>query len=486
VRLAAIGLACGTLLAAASANAGPVGKEAGNWTRFGYGSARSNAGPDETGLNAGNVGMLARAEVHLQGTVDSSPLYVHGAVVGGAARDTFIAQTTYGIVYAIDADSGQVLWQFTPSGYDSVAGTHQITTSSPALDVGRGFVYSASPDGQIHKLLLATGQEIRTDGWPATVSRDPAHEKLGTPLNLAGKLLIVTTGGYPGDIPPYQGHVVTLDRDTGRIVRVWNALCSSVKQLLATSSCRNSAGDVLFGAAIWARSGAVVQPKTGNLLVSTGNGEFDGHTFWGMSVLMLSPDARRLLKYWTPANWRRLSAADEDIGSTAPALLTENLVVQGGKHAKLWLLDLRKFHPPPSVGRRPVLGPALQTLTAPGGGRVLTTPAVWMSKGTRWLFVATSKGTSAYVLQNNRLARKWTKTTGGTSPVVAGGLLYVYDSDEGALNVYAPTTGRPVASLPVGRGHWNTPVVTDGRIALGQEDANAHVTFGVLNIYRLP
>ena len=73
-----------------------------------------------------------------------------------------------------------------------------------------------------------------------------------------------------------------------------------------------------------------------------------------------------------------------------------------------------------------------------------------------------------------------------SSPVVAGGLLYVYDSDAGALNVYAPTTGRAVASLPVGRGHWNTPVVTDGRIALGQEDANAHVTIGVLNIYRLP
>jgi hypothetical protein len=54
------------------------------------------------------------------------------------------------------------------------------------------------------------------------------------------------------------------------------------------------------------------------------------------------------------------------------------------------------------------------------------------------------------------------------------------------LNVYAPTTGRLITSLPCGRGHWNTPIVTDARIALGQEDANAHVTFGVLNIYRLP
>jgi hypothetical protein len=100
--------------------------------------------------------------------------------------------------------------------------------------------------------------------------------------------------------------------------------------------------------------------------------------------------------------------------------------------------------------------------------------------------VATNKGFSAYVLKERRLVRRWSKSVGGTSPVVAGGLLYVYDWDGGELNVYVPTTGKLVASLPVGRGHWNTPIVTDSRIAIGQEDANAHVTFGVLNIYRLP
>jgi hypothetical protein len=42
--------------------------------------------------------------------------------------------------------------------------------------------------------------------------------------------------------------------------------------------------------------------------------------------------------------------------------------------------------------------------------------------------------------------------------VVAGGLLYVYDHG-GRLNVYMPTTGRLVASLPAGSGHWNSPIV---------------------------
>jgi outer membrane protein assembly factor BamB len=389
-------------------------------------------------------------------------------------------------VYAIEADDGEVLWQFTPQGYDSFAGGRQITTASPVVDAARGFVYSVSPDGLVHKLTLAGGTEISSGGWPARITLDPTHEKITSPLGLWGKLVTATTSSF-GDVPPYQGHVVTIDRDNGRIVHVWNALCSNRHELMDPTTCLNGAGTaVLAGASIWARSGAVRQPGTGNLLVTTANGVYDGHGRWSTSVLMLSPDAGRLLKYWTPTDWLHLSAEDLDLGSTGPALLPQNLVVQGGKDGKLRLLDLKKFHSPPSAGKPPVLSKALQTFSAPGGGFVFTTPAVWKKNGVTWLFVSTNRGFASYVLKGRRLARRWTKSVGGTSPVVAGGLLYVYDWDGGALNVYVPTTGRLVASLPVGRGHWNVPIITDGRIAIGQEDANAHVTFGVLNIYRLP
>jgi outer membrane protein assembly factor BamB len=486
VRTGSLLLAACLIVAGAAGAAGSL-KQGGNWTRFGYTAARANSGPAKTGITAANVRKLQRQQVQLEGTVDSSPAYVRGADVGGAVHDVFVAQTTFGLVYAVDADRGDVLWRFTPDGYSSFAGTPQITTSSPALDPAGRFVYSASPDGKIHKLALATGEELHSGSWPATVTLDPAHEKLGTALNLSGKLLLVTTGGYPGDIPPYQGHVVALARDTGSLVNVWNGLCSDRHELMDPTSCRNFRDTyALSGAAIWARAGAVVQPKTGNLLVATGNGVFDGHTRWAMSVVMLSPDAGRLLKYWTPKNWDQLSSEDEDIGSTAPALLTANLIVQGGKDQKLRLLDLRRMHPPPNVGKSAVLGGAVQVLPAPGNQRVFSAPAVWRSKRQTWLFVGTTGGTAGYLLRKGRLVRRWEKPVPGTSPVVAGGLLYVYDWDGGRLNVYLPRSGRRVASLPVGRGHWNSPIVTDGRIALGQEDANAHVTFGVLNIYRLP
>jgi hypothetical protein len=72
---------------------------------------------------------------------------------------------------------------------------------------------------------------------------------------------------------------------------------------------------------------------------------------------------------------------------------------------------------------------------------------------------------------------------GGTSPVVAGGLLYVYN---GSLNIYAPTTGKLLASFGVGSSHWNSPIVTDGRVAVPTGNANDHSTHGELDIFRLP
>ena len=101
------------------------------------------------------------------------------------------------------------------------------------------------------------------------------------------------------------------------------------------------------------------------------------------------------------------------------------------------------------------------------------------------MFVSTDAGTWCYVLRRNRLSVGWRRSDAGTSPVLAGGLLYVYDPG-GGLNVYRPTTGARVARLPAGSGHWNSPIITDGRIALPEGDANDHRESGVLDIYRLP
>jgi outer membrane protein assembly factor BamB len=82
-----------------------------------------------------------------------------------------------------------------------------------------------------------------------------------------------------------------------------------------------------------------------------------------------------------------------------------------------------------------------------------------------------------------RLVPAWANATAGTSPVVAGGLLYVYDP-AGALNVYRPSTGERLAHLPAGPGHWSSPIVADGVVALPVGNGNDHATSGELDLYR--
>jgi outer membrane protein assembly factor BamB len=443
-------------------------KLGGDWPRYGYNAARSDSGPSRTGITAANVKGLRRQQVRLPGTVDASPIYLRGVLVHGARHDVFFVTTTYGITLAVDAASGSILWRFTPPDYASWAGSSRITNSSPLADPNRRYVYAQAPNGRVYKLTVASGHVV----WSVSITKLPSREKLGTPLNYSRGLVIATTGGYIGDIPPYQGHVVTISASRGRIVHVWNSLCSDRHALIEPSSCPAS------DSAIWARSGAVVVPKTGDLLVATGNAPFDGRHNWGDSVLLLTRNASGVLRNWTPRNQAELNANDVDLGSTAPAILGRTLAAQSGKDGLIRLLRLPRLG-----GTLGHTGGELQTIDAPGTNNVFTTLAVWRSGGVVRMFVANDDGTAEYVLRGGRLHRAWKRGTAGTSPVVAGGLLYVYDPN-GGLKVLRPKTGSLVATLPAGGGHWNSPIVTDGRIALPEGNANDHRTTGVLDIWR--
>jgi hypothetical protein len=451
------------------------GRATGDWPFFGYDAARSNTDPHTTGVTAADVARLHRRVVALPGTVDSSPIFLHGVVVDGRRRDAFFMTTTYGRTIAL-SPSGRLLWTFTPGSYPAYAGSAQITTATPAADPGRRYIYAASPDGLIHKLAVATGREVSAAGWPARVTLLPSREKIASALNVWRGGVLVTTGGYIGDAPPYQGHVVVIARTSGRLAAVFNTLCSDTRRLLEPAACPQS------DSAVWGRAGAVVDPATGDILVATGNAAFDGRSSWGDSVLVLAPGARSVLHSYTPSDQARLNVSDLDLGSSAPALVAGRglVAVQGGKDGVLRLVAL---------GSRAAggLGGELQRLETPGGAPLFTAIAVSRSAvGGERVFVADGSGTAAYRVRgagtSTRLQAGWANGSAGTSPVVAGGLLYVYDPG-GALNVYDPGDGRRLASLPAGAGHWSSPIVADGVIALPVGDANDHATTGAIDLY---
>ena len=433
-----------------------------DWNRFGYDAARHNQAPG-SGITAANASKLKRLTVHLDGTVDSSPIYLHDVPVHGKSHDVFFVTTTYGRTEAIDADSGSVLWRFTPPVYSRIAGTAQITNSSPAASTDRTAIYASAPDGRVRKLRVSDGKVL----WTTTLTRDPTHEKLTSSINISRGLVIMATGGYIGDAPPYQGHVVTMSERTGRIRHVWNSLCSDRHAIITPSSCDAS------DSAIWSRSGAAVDPSNGTLVVATGNAPFNGRTNWGDSVLVLSPDASRLVGHYTPATYDDLEKSDLDLGSTSPALLPNGYAVQGGKDGILRLLQLHQL-----PGANNKTGGELQTLKTSGG--LFSAPAIWNG---RWVFLATDGRTEALLFKGGRLHPVWSRSNGGTSPVVAGSLLYV--AGNGSIRVYVPTSGREVAKLDSGSVHWQSPIVADGRIAMPTGNANDHATRGELIIYKL-
>jgi outer membrane protein assembly factor BamB len=472
-----------TASASSVSGASTAAVPSGDWTEFGFDPHRSGVGPDDTGINSGNVGALQTRVVHIDGVADSSAVELAGVSAGGRSRDVIVVTTTYGKTIAIDPGTGAKLWEYVPSDIHSYEGSSQITTASPLADPDRQFVYASSPDGFIHKLAIASGRQA----WATRVTFDPSREKIAAALNIGAGQLVVTTGGYFGDTPPYQGHVAMIDRSSGRIRHVWNSLCSNRHHLInPPSSCPAS------GSAIWARAGAVIEPGTRRIIVATGNAPFNGVTNWGDSVLELSPDATRLLHNWTPADQAQLNSSDTDLGSTGPALLPTvrgyRLAVQGGKDGMLHLLNLNRLNGTRGgAGRR--LGGEVQDISSPGGGQVLTAPAVWSRGGRPYVFVADNSGTAAYVLRVRRrpqLQAVWQNGASGTSPVLAGGLLYVYDELGGTLNIYDPTSGRRLASLPAAGGHWSSPIVVGGRIILTVGGSTADDrTSGELFIYHL-
>lgn len=460
-----LGLGCALATAALAQAPG-----AQDWPMFGGNVESTSDNPAPGGITAANVGKLVLRKVALPGTVDASAIYLHGVEIGGAPHDAIFATTTYGKTLAIDADTGAILWTYTPPSYAQVAGTRQITNSTPAADPDRKAIYAASPDGCIEKLAVADGHVL----WRTAVTRLPLREKMDSPLKVFRGRVIAITAGYIGDRAPYQGHVAVLDAASGKLLHVWNSLCSDRAGLLDPKSCAAS------GSAIWGRAGAVIDPATGDIFVATGNAEWNGKTNWGDALIELSPDATRMLGNYTPANTAYLDEHDLDLGPTSPVLLGGDLLAQGGKDGKLRLLSRRAI-----AGTAPHQGGELQVVSTPGRDDLFTQPALWQHDGETWLFLADNAGTAAWQLQGNALRQQWNNGTAGTSPFVAGDLVFVY-APRGDLNVYDATTGKRVATLAAGSGHWNSPIVVAGKVILPEGNANDHATRGVLDIWSLP
>ena len=434
-------------------------------------------------ITAANVSRVAAAwSVPVPESVDGSPLFVDRAATERGVRSLLIVSTTAGRLLALDALNGETVWRTEPPPGP------RWTTSSPALDPDRTFVYVYGLDGYVHKHAVANGAEVTGNGWPELVTSKGDVEKGSSAIAVASTAagetyLYMTTSAYPdpGDAGDYQGHLVAINLRTGT-QRVFNAACSDkpvhfVENGDASSDCG------VAQAGIWARAGAVYDRSTDRLFVTTGNGVFDadrGGFNWATTVVALRPDGSTdggtPLDTYTPAEYQYLNDWDLDLSSTTvaplqlPAGSTDPpLAVQGGKDGMLRLLDLSDLS---GRGGPRHVGGELQVIPFPQSGEILTRPAVWLSHGRSYIALSNGNGTSAFVLDDAQgsphLSAVWSSPLGCQSPVYTNGILVCAAS--GRLTAFNAQTGQQLwTDSSLGAIHWQSPIVIGNSIYVADD-----------------
>jgi outer membrane protein assembly factor BamB len=392
-------------------------------------------------------------------------------LVSGA--DIYVA-TTADVVYALSATTGQVVWRTT-------VGAPVPSTDLPCGDISPtvGIVGTPVID-PARQELFAVADEL--------VDRAPAHRLVGLSLT-NGTLVLNQAADPPGSRPAAILQRTGLALDAGRVVfgfggndgdcSTYHGWVESVPESGGTPSTFEvdpAPGDLQ--GAIWMGGAAPVVDATGNLWVAAGNGSvtsaarpFDDSD----SVLELSP-TMQLLAYFAPTTWPTDNADDKDLGSSAPAVLPDGLVVQVGKSQTAYLL--RAAHPGGVGGQVATLG-----AVCPGdvmGGDAFTpstgtpatstpatsTPATSTPAAATVVYLPCQAGVVALAVQPSPPAMHvlWRTTTGaGGPPIVADGLVWTI-SQSGVLYALSPQTGRAVEQLPVGdvANHFPTPTVVNG------------------------
>jgi len=463
---------------------------AADWPEFNVDGRHNGNNQQETIIHSGNVSTLhlLYPAVTLPAVADGPPVFLSGVTTASGIKDLLFFTTKDGRILALDAATGATIWSHQP------ATGPQYTTSSPAIDPNRLYVYSYGLEGKAHKYQVGDGTEIMTGGWPELATLKPSVEKCSPPLsvvvtNSGAQYLYVANGGYPGDAGDYQGHITAINLADGT-QKVFNTQCSDqvvhFVQSPGTPDCSNG-----VQSAVWARPAVLYSTELDRIFFATGNATYDanagGHN-WGDSVLATHPDGTgtgsngQPLDSYTPVEFQTLQNNDADLGSTAPALLpavpgsnVAHLAVQSGKDAKLRLLNLADLSGSGGPGH---IGGELQKIGVPQGGEVLTQPAVWVNPvdGGVWVIVANGSGISGLEVSvdgsgNPSLSVKWNHGTGGTSPVIANGMVFYVGG--GGIKALDPTTGNALfTDTSPGSIHWESPIVVDGRLYVADESAH--------------
>lgn len=294
------------------------------------------------------------------GHVYAQPLYVPNLTMADNKKhNVLFVATESDFVYAFDADANpcQQLWKVSMLSTANGASAGETTvpaadtgegddlhpeigiTSTPVIDLATNTIYvcakskdtSANYHLRLHAISLTTG--LKQANSPAEITATgftPLFEAQRPALLLSGTNVYLGFGSH-GDQNTYHGFLMGYDKTLLTQKFVWSATDLSVGSTKG---------------AIWQSGAGPAADATGNIWVEVANGDFDGTTNFGDSVVKLS-SSETVLDSFTPKDQATLRANDIDLGSGGVTILPDStgstahphLALATGKTNLLYLLD---------------------------------------------------------------------------------------------------------------------------------------------------
>jgi quinohemoprotein ethanol dehydrogenase len=217
-------------------------------------------------INAGNVAEVGFAWAHdidFSAAFQATPIVVDGALYTSGNR---------GSVYALEADSGRLLWSFEPTIEAGLLSKHCCGGVNRGVAVWRGRVYVADLAGYLYALDATTGAvEWKVD---AIADRSRAYSSTGAPY-IANELVVIGNSGADFDA---RGYVTAYDAETGKLAWRFYTVPGNPDDgfehpelaMAAETWDRDSRWDVGLGGTVW--DGMAYDPELDLLYVGTGNG----------------------------------------------------------------------------------------------------------------------------------------------------------------------------------------------------------------------
>jgi quinohemoprotein ethanol dehydrogenase len=317
-----------------------VGAEPSQWLAAGRDRAGSFYSP-LAGINDRNVGTLGFAWEYVTGTyrgLEATPIVVDG---------TMYTSGNWGVVYALNAATGKLLWSFDPQNNGQVARYACCDVVNRGVVVWQGRVYVASLDGRLIALDAGSGKPA----WSVDtlLNHQEWYSVTGLP-QIAGNAVVIGNSGADMGKGGVRGYVTAYDLSTGK--QLWRFF---------TVPSRGGAADAALaswdpkadprGGTVW--GGMSYDPELNYVYIGTGNASpyqergrnpSGGHTddLYACSVIALDAASGRMVWYYqtTPGdNWDQdadapFIQAELQIGGRARQVL-----MQASKNGFFYVLD---------------------------------------------------------------------------------------------------------------------------------------------------